>query len=73
MPKGRNSYHGFFTIEYQCKCGLKKACKSDRECDNYIRLHSKYCKKANILDHVETVTVKGMVKEQHILGQGKVV
>ena len=72
MPKGKKT-HGFLTIEYTCECGLKKNCKSDKECDNYIRLHSKYCKKANILDHVETVTVKGMVKQQHSLGQGKVV
>jgi hypothetical protein len=73
MPKGKKTHAGFLTIEYTCKCGLKKACKSEKEYENYVRLHSKYCKTAKVVDLVNTVTINGMVNTQHIMGQGKVV
>jgi hypothetical protein len=73
MPKGKKTHHGFLTIEYTCECGIKKNCKSEKEYENYVRLHSKYCKKAKVVDLVNTETVYGMVTKQHIMGQGKVV
>jgi hypothetical protein len=69
MPKGRKTHHGFLTIEYECECGLHKNCKSEKEYENYVRLHSKFCKTAKVVENIETVTVNGMIIQQHVLGK----
>lgn len=66
MP--RNT-HTFLTIRYSCKCGLKKECRSEKEYDNYTRLHSKFCKDVNTLNIAQTnITYKGVIKK-NIIGK----
>jgi hypothetical protein len=73
MPKGNKGHALYTDIEYSCECGLSKLCKTEKEHNNYERLHSKFCKKALISDTIQSVTKDGRYIKRHVFGLGKVI
>jgi hypothetical protein len=73
MPKGNKGHVLCIDIEYSCECGLVKLCKTEKEHNNYERLHSKFCKKALNSEMIQSVTKDGKYIKRHVLGLGKVI